>query len=326
MPMFGGLTPFPLRFGGGTPRLQSIVQSLQASRGQLYSTSTMSAVYVEDNAIARAIDRDGYGCNERLTNQFYPTTTSSYAGLPTDGIIGVGLLPRWETIFGIVPTPGEPDATRRANLMAAWQQIVGSNDASGLYDVVVSVLEPLGIFVALVYQGVTGAVSWWGPPATPLTGNFAVSNSSSNVTASLSQTGLLVPTNTVEFTNQAGVIYTILTVSGTAITLTSHFTGTSNTVGAVLLPPGPAIPNPFPDPLIPTPWYSTICHIGIQVQQPAGVTEGAFLTIVADAMVTLDSLLPAWVTFDWFTVDETTGLDGFYLDSYENMLRDAFDV
>ena len=61
-------------------------------------------------------------------------------------------------------------------------------------------------------------------------------------------------------------------------------------------------------------------------QQPAGVTEGAFLTIVADAMVTLDSLLPAWVTFDWFTVDETTGLDGFYLDSYENMLRDAFDV
>jgi hypothetical protein len=326
MPMFGGLTPFPLRFGGGVPRLQTIVESLQTARGQLYSTSTTSAVYVENNAVARAIDRDAYGCNERLSNQFYPATTTSVTGLVTNGIIGKGLLSRWETIFNIVPTPGEPDGTRRTNLEYAWQRLVGSNDASGLYDTVIMVLEPLGIFVALAYQDPSGAVSWWGPPATPLTGSFSVSNSSSSVTASLSQTGFLVPTNTVEFAEQVGTIYTVLTVAGTAITLTGNYTGTSNTrTSAVLLPAGPATPNPFPDPLIPTPWYSTICHLNIQVQQPAGVTEGEFLTIVADAMVDLDGLLPAWVTFDWFTVDEVQGDIGFYLDSYENMLRDAFD-
>lgn len=249
MPFFGGLTPWPLRFGGGVPRMQSIVSSLQAARGQLYSTSATSAVYVENNAIARAIDRDGYGCNERLANQFYPETTTSLAKLGP-GYVGVGLLARWESIFGIVPAPQASDPVRRAPVVAAWQRLVGYNNAQGLLDVVSGVLTPYGIFVGVVTFGpTTGAVSYW-----------------------------------------------------------------------------PAAPNPVPDPNIPTPWMSTISHIDIQVQQPAGMLEGEFLSLVAQAMASLDGLLPVWVTFDWFTVDTVAGVNGFYLDSYENLLRDVFDV
>jgi hypothetical protein len=240
MPLFGGLTPFPLRFGGWVPRLQRIVESLQTARGPIYSTSQSSAVYIENNAYARAIDRDAYGANERLANEFYPPTATI-----------AGLLPRWETIFGIVPPQGATQQSRQAAAGAAYRRVVGTNSAQGLFDTVAGVLQPSGCFVGIVYSdlGSSGAVLWW-----------------------------------------------------------------------------PLNPNPTPDPLNPTPWYSTICHIDIQVQQPTGMLEGAFLNFVAQAMVTLDGLLPAWVTFDWFTTDVTAGVKGFYLDSYENLLRDAFDV
>lgn len=66
-----------------------------------------------------------------------------------------------------------------------------------------------------------------------LTGLFDVVEGSANVTATLSQTGLLFPGNPIMFESQFGTIYYVSTVAGTAITLTTDYTGvTDNNVQA----------------------------------------------------------------------------------------------
>jgi hypothetical protein len=57
---------------------------------------------------------------------------------------------------------------------------------------------------------------------------FDVSNGSPTVTASVSQTGILTSGQTISFASQATVQYTLLNVSGTTLTLTANYTGTSN--------------------------------------------------------------------------------------------------
>jgi hypothetical protein len=239
LPLFGGRTPFPLRFGGGTPRLQRLIESLQIARGPLYSTNPLTAVGVENNALARVLDRDSYGGNERMSSSFLPSKATVLGGH--------GTLPRWEGIFGIVAAPSTPEPVRRAAVVAAWQRFLANNGDGGLYTYVVLLLGPL--FVKIILTTPTNAVTWW-----------------------------------------------------------------------------PNRPNPTPDPLTPTPWYSTISYVAIQVQQPATYTEAAFLAQLNSATVLLDWLLPSHCTYAWFTVDETASAVGFYLDSYENLLRDAFDV
>jgi hypothetical protein len=237
MPACGGQTPCPIRCGGGIPRLTRIVESLQKARGPLYSTNTATAVGVENNAIARTLDRDSYGQNERMANSFLPSKATDLGGR--------GTLRRWEAIFGITPSPSSDEPTRRAAVTAAWQKAISSNNASGLNDTISGALGPL--FVAVRYTDPsTPAVSWW-----------------------------------------------------------------------------PGNPNPDEDPSIPTPWYSTIRHVEIQVTQPSNYSEADFLTAVSAATVNLDGLLPADVTFDWFTQDAGSG---FILDTNENLLREAFDV
>jgi hypothetical protein len=67
-----------------------------------------------------------------------------------------------------------------------------------------------------------------------LSGTFLVANGSASVTASVSQNGLLFPGDNVSFDDGTalGVTYTVLTVAGTAITLTSTYGGTSGTYTA----------------------------------------------------------------------------------------------
>jgi len=240
VPFCGGQTPSPLRCGGGVPRLTRIIQSLQVARGPLYSTNPATAVGVENNAMARTLDRDSYGQNERMANAFLPSKAQD--------LNGHGTLRRWEAIFGIVTSYQEPEASRRAAVVAAWQRFLANNAAGGLSSLMSSLLGPVFVGVVTNAPGSSGDVTWW-----------------------------------------------------------------ANN------------PNPHPGP-IPTLWYSTRSQISIHVQQPAGYTEAAFLQVVSAAMLELDWLLPAHCTFNWFTVDTGTGLVGFYLDSYENLLRDAFDV
>ena len=63
-----------------------------------------------------------------------------------------------------------------------------------------------------------------------LPGTFHATNSSASVTASVAQTGFLVPGDQITFTQDtSGAVYTVLTVAGTAITLTANYTGTTHT-------------------------------------------------------------------------------------------------
>lgn len=67
----------------------------------------------------------------------------------------------------------------------------------------------------------------WETPPGGTAATFLVTNGSPSVTASVTQTGLLFPGQTVTFASQPAVSYTILTVTGTAIVLTSNYTGIS---------------------------------------------------------------------------------------------------
>lgn len=47
-------------------------------------------------------------------------------------------------------------------------------------------------------------------------------------------------------------------------------------------------------------WLSARCHLFVEVQIPAGMSEGEFLTIMqTDFHALLDRMLPGWATFDW---------------------------
>lgn len=70
----------------------------------------------------------------------------------------------------------------------------------------------------------------WGT-TTNLTGTFNVTNGSPNVTAITSQTGLIFPNDNVVFYTGSftSKLYSVLSVSGTAIVLSSNYTDTSST-------------------------------------------------------------------------------------------------
>jgi uncharacterized protein (DUF2237 family) len=60
-------------------------------------------------------------------------------------------------------------------------------------------------------------------------------------------------------------------------------------------------------------WMSERCHLAIETQIPAGMTDGEFLHLVNVEMFSLlDTLLPAWATWGWAV--STGGALGFYLD------------
>lgn len=65
-------------------------------------------------------------------------------------------------------------------------------------------------------------------------GTFNVQNGHTSVAASISQTGQLFNGCTIYFASQPTVPYTILTVSGTAVVLTSNYTGPTNTTTTII--------------------------------------------------------------------------------------------
>jgi hypothetical protein len=83
---------------------EQILESLNQARGTAYAsydiTKTDTAVYVENYALAKAIN-DLWETNQRLANQFDPTRMGAY-------------LDRWETILGIVPNPSQTIEQRKA--------------------------------------------------------------------------------------------------------------------------------------------------------------------------------------------------------------------
>ena len=157
MPAFGGMSPFPLRLGGGRPRTQVLVDALNADRGDAYDASTRTTtVYVEDMAIARAIGA-AWGTNYRLG------TLWDAHRMPLE------ILERWESILAMVVGPTDTEATRRAALAAKLAVVGRSSLSSVLYDALSAALG--SVFVAVEYVSYAGAVMTvpdgsypWGTP------------------------------------------------------------------------------------------------------------------------------------------------------------------
>ncbi len=64
---------------------------------------------------------------------------------------------------------------------------------------------------------------------TPLTGVFNVTNNLATVTPTMTQVGIVYPGNTLTFGSQPGASYVVLSVASGLITLTTPYTGTTNT-------------------------------------------------------------------------------------------------
>jgi len=81
------------------------------------------------------------------------------------------------------------------------------------------------------------------------------------------------------------------------------------------------------------PWYSTVCHLPIEVQKPTGYSEADFLAAVGKIGPLLDDSLPAYMTWCWYRNDAAhagggTWSDdadaGFYLDDALNLDFEVF--
>jgi uncharacterized protein YmfQ (DUF2313 family) len=112
MPRFGGMTPFPNRFGGPGPngiRIKVILDSLNRQRGNAYDTSVWSSnVYAENMATARML-AGIWSANQRLANQWDPQRMTSN-------------LSRWEKILGLAPAPSDTTKTRQTRVQAVFAQ------------------------------------------------------------------------------------------------------------------------------------------------------------------------------------------------------------
>ncbi len=75
-----------------------------------------------------------------------------------------------------------------------------------------------------------------------LPGTFHATNGSASVTASVSQTGYLSVGNFITFSQDTSkTVYTVLTVAGTAITLTANYGGTTHTASPATISSGLAV-------------------------------------------------------------------------------------
>jgi len=121
MPTFGGMMPFPRKFGGGEPRIKTVLNSLNADRGTAFDTAnTQSTVYIIDMAIARALAA-AWGTNIRLGNMWSPYHMS------TD------TLERWERILSLNPSPDSTEVERRQYLATLFSNFGQASINGRLY-------------------------------------------------------------------------------------------------------------------------------------------------------------------------------------------------
>lgn len=110
MPQFGGLAPFPRRYGGAKTRTQTIVKSLQSQLAPKYDTAdTSGLVWLRINAMARVI-AGAWAQNARLANQWTPSKMSDF-------------LSRWEKILALTPSPNDSLTVRRARVGVAMARV-----------------------------------------------------------------------------------------------------------------------------------------------------------------------------------------------------------
>jgi hypothetical protein len=143
MGSYGGVRPYPRRYGGAKPKAKVFLDAMTAARGTAYDAATpTTAVYIENLAIARAIAR-AWDTNEGLGNIWNARR------------MGVEMLERWERIYALAVDPDDTLDLRRGRLevlqLAIGQASIASQIATLLTNALGSVfvaVETIGVGVA----------------------------------------------------------------------------------------------------------------------------------------------------------------------------------
>lgn len=151
MPTYGGMNPGFERYGGGTPALRRIVESLGEARGTAYDSTQDSNVYPENFAVARAL-AECWSNNQRMANQWDAQRMTEF-------------IPRWEAILGLYPAAGETDDQRRARIQTHLLRF----SETGVYQTVYDTL--LAILGSDVFVGIVHTTSDATPSGSPLEAN-----------------------------------------------------------------------------------------------------------------------------------------------------------
>jgi uncharacterized protein YmfQ (DUF2313 family) len=110
---FGGYHPYPRRFGGGKPTLQTFHESLNAQRGTaLDAANSSTTVWLEDLALMRAVVFDGWQTNQRLAHQWDPRRMTD-------------MLERWEQLLKLRPPANTSDKDRRDVILDRFERFAG---------------------------------------------------------------------------------------------------------------------------------------------------------------------------------------------------------
>lgn len=325
MPFSGGYSPQPERTGGGdagsrVPRLQRIFESIAARRGKAFDQTDTSIVGAENLALAKAIDADLYGANERFANEMNPVTST------VDG-----LLPRWEKIFGAKSIPGDTQTVRQARVGAAAARFGTLNNTQGIIDAVTAVLGPL--FAGLTLITPTEANTWWPGLAgsagkvTAVSGNQVTVAGLAGVPSDASGKQIIV--GNAASAGNAGTFPIQSRVSATSVVIINNGSPVSPDYGAGGSSGSPTIVWQLVNHV--QPWTSTLEHILVEVNPTAvpgyvnadGTMNGAFFAAVNAINPVLDWLLPADMTFAWY-VESSHGGPGWYLDE-QNLDLEIFD-
>lgn len=159
MPAFGGYSPFPLRLGGGMPRLRLIHESLNSQAGTAFDTSDRTKlVWLENMAVARAINAC-WSQNQRLANQTIPARMTD-------------MLSRWESMLAISPPPNTPEATRRAEVAKRFAMVAQAAIYPRLYSRLSTELGSYFVAIEFIDLSIanvtkpTGAYPWSGTIST----------------------------------------------------------------------------------------------------------------------------------------------------------------
>lgn len=163
MPLYGRFTPGGERYGGGTPALETILESLNRARGTAYNVDADGIVYAENEAIARMV-WCAWEAAQRFANQFVPEKMTDF-------------LPRWERIFSIVSKPTDSDEARRDRIVDRFLRIGAVPTQQWLEDQISELLGSVyaayeTISLANARQWVPNTTPAWPagpPPATRLT-------------------------------------------------------------------------------------------------------------------------------------------------------------
>jgi hypothetical protein len=307
--------------GNSVPRLQRIIETLQAARGKPFDATQGSLVGAENMAYAVAIDQDGYGANERFANEMNPVTATV-----------AGLLPRWERIWNAPPLPGDSQAVRQARVGAAMLRFIQENNSLGTTAALQALFGVLFVSLTLTTPG--QANTWW--PG--LFGRAGAITSASGLIGTL--TGLAnVPTDApgqyVTIGNASALsnngTYQIQRApSGTSVVYTSTVAVTSPDYGVGGTSGSPTLRWTLVNPV--RPFTSTVAHV-LALLNPAaiagylnadGTLAAPFFAVANQLNAVLDLLSPADGTFDWY-VNSSHGAIGFYLDE-QNLDCEAFDA